>query len=264
MGIQNFWKIKVGDVQMKELCTHLTWQDLAGKIIAVDAFNIIYRNFSGIKEHLTHNGQITTHIKVTHAKIKMLKQYGITQVWVFDGPYENRPKKYRRTGGLSLKREHIDEVKQLLTLHGIRWIEVGIEAEFYAAEMSRSGQCFGVLSHDTDVLVRGGILLRETSEGLDYLSSSYICERSGLSQDDLLIIAVIIGCDFIEHKSAGVGPITVISKFRNIQLTNEQERILEFFRTPIDRKGMLQKNVPGAQDLEKLSEWLNSLGFKKI
>ena len=68
----------------------ITWEDLTGKWIAIDAFNTIYQFLSSIRQRdgtplMDSEGKITSHLSgLFYRNIKMLES-GIKVAFVFDG-----------------------------------------------------------------------------------------------------------------------------------------------------------------------------------
>ena len=85
MGIKNFLKIVLKNKTIEEYGSSCEFEYLQGKKVAVDAFNIIYRNRFVLNENLSYNGKITSHIKITLTQIMKLKKLGVEQMWIFDG-----------------------------------------------------------------------------------------------------------------------------------------------------------------------------------
>jgi len=262
MGIKDFLKTVLGNGKLvSDYGEEMPRDFINGKKIAVDAFNVIYKNMYVLKEHLTHEGRVTTHIKITLQKIRMLRARGVQQLWVFDDHYNNPLKietQQKRT--LKLSRDHVAEIKKLLSLCGIKWIAVKTEAEFYAAELSR-GPFDYVLSTDADVIIRGGKLLKETRDGYTVFDGQAIMDDLKISQETFAKIGVMLGCDFAP-KTPRVGPKSVWKKL-HLELTPRQEEAVEFLTHKIDLRGVISASPKTEEeDTERLNEWLRELGFK--
>ena len=165
------------------------FSDLKGKIIAVDAYNVIYQFLTTIRQQdgtplMDKNGKITSHLSGLFYRNINLLQEGLKLVYVFDGKapelkYKTNEKrkeakeearekyelarekedieamgKYAR-GFVKMTDEIIEESKELLKNLGIAVIQAPSEGEAQAAYMARKGKCFAVGSQDYDSLLFG-------------------------------------------------------------------------------------------------------------
>ncbi len=165
----------------------LTLSDLAGKEIAVDAFNTIYSFLATIRQPdgtpLTdRQGRVTSHLSGMFYRNINLLENGINPVYVFDGKapklkapevqrrreirdaaYEEwkkakedgRIEDARKAGQASsrLTGPMIDESKELLQALGIPVIQAPSEGEAVAAQMAREGFVWASASQDNDSLL---------------------------------------------------------------------------------------------------------------
>lgn len=176
----------IGDiVESKEI----DFEDLKGKIIAVDAYNIIYQFLSSIRQRdgtplKDSNGNITSHLSGILYRNSNLIQDGIKLVYVFDGKpdimkegtLEKRKERKKKAeseyeealerGDLKTARTKAqqtsrmsDEIekssKELLDALGIPYIQAPAEGENQAAHMVKKGDAWAVGSQDFDSLLVG-------------------------------------------------------------------------------------------------------------
>ncbi len=178
--------LNIGDIVPRKA---VTFQDLKGKIIAIDAFNTLYQFLSSIRQPdgtplMDSKGRTTSHLSgLFYRNIKLLSE-GIRLVYVFDGEtpklkagtnaarekvktearekYESAKQeedveemgKYARQ--LSrLNKEMIEESKQLLQAMGIAVIQAPSEGESEAAYLTKN-KVYAVGSQDYDSLLFGG------------------------------------------------------------------------------------------------------------
>lgn len=182
--------LQIGDlVNRKEI----SFSDLKGKIIAVDAYNAIYQFLSSVRQPdgtplMDSNGQVTSHLSgLFYRNISLLSE-GIKLIYVFDGDYhelKSKTQEKRREAKESaelkfktaLEEEDIEmmgkyakatskldsdmirESKELLEAMGIAVVQAPGEGEMQAAEIVKSGQAWAVGSQDYDALVVGGTRL---------------------------------------------------------------------------------------------------------
>ena len=175
-----------GIVPRKEV----TFAELKGKIIAVDAFNAIYQFLSSIRQPdgtplMDSKRRVTSHLSGLFYRNIALLSEGIKLIYVFDGEYhilkgrthELRQEakdiakvkyeeaveeedieamgKYSR-GFIRLNEEMIAESKELLEAMGIAVVQAPGEGEMQAAELVKRGEAYAVGSQDYDAIAVGG------------------------------------------------------------------------------------------------------------
>lgn len=283
MGIKDLFKVVFDNKKMiSDVVIPVKWTDLTDKFVLVDAFNIIYSSIGvgGDSFVLTDStGRVTKHINIIIQKIAKMVQYNIGQIWIFDGEsHELKSKeqaKRRETRRFTVSEEQINEVKHLLKLCGVTYIEspAGLEAEVLAARLTNiknengSRKYSAVISNDTDVIVCGGILLTDrniksksqSTKGsgkgnkklpkniMGYvLNPVLMCKELGITQEQLLDIGLALGTDF-NDKVKGVGPKTVVKKVKEGSIEWNEESIVA--RAHI--KNMITRQV---DDLAVISE----------
>ncbi|MFH1802863.1 MAG: flap endonuclease-1 [archaeon] len=179
-------------LQIGELISRreITFEELKGKIVAVDAFNAIYQFLSSIRQPdgtplMDSKRKITSHLSGLFYRNVALLSEGIKLVYVFDGEYnvlkgktrEIREEakimsadkyekakeeedvegmgKYAR-GFVRLEPGMVEESKALLEAMGIEVIQAPGEGEMQAAHLVKDGEAYAVGSQDYDALVVGG------------------------------------------------------------------------------------------------------------
>ena len=194
MGIKDFLNVVIGDKTIRDLGITVKKNFITGKKVVVDAFNVIYQSRFAT-ENMTANGNVTSHIKIVLSKIMMLEKLDVTQMWVFDGGHNVLKEECvnNRTGPKITKQEVLD-IKQVLSLYGIKYVTVSTEAEFFCAELVIKGMFDYVWSTDMDVIIRGGNIMKSIGQELYILCAHNVYEV--ISQADLAKIAVMLGCDF--------------------------------------------------------------------
>jgi 5'-3' exonuclease len=214
--------------------------------IIIDANLILYQCMAVLtteKALRDSHGRITSHLKILLSKVLMYDKAGIKQTWVFDNQVRNPRKKQRpKSSGVILEREHFDEIKEMLLYMGIFCLTAppGIEAEQLGAWLTRGELIENrlyqyILTTDSDVLIFGGNMLRQYTEGKPAKIKYSIFEYNDLlrdleiTRDELLCIAGTMGHDFGE-KSRGIAKKSVYRKVKNgHQLTPEQTESLAQF-----------------------------------
>lgn len=178
--------VKLSDIVQGE---NIQLSDLSGKVLCVDAFNMLYQFITTIRgpdgSPLTDSsGNITSHLVGLFGRMSKLMQEGIKLVFVFDGkaPELKREERERRNklkaraqekydeavdsedaeqmakyaGRFArLTPEMIEEAKKLLEALGIPVVQAPSEGEAQASYMVAKGDAYGIISQDYDCLLFG-------------------------------------------------------------------------------------------------------------
>ncbi|RJS84216.1 flap endonuclease-1 [Candidatus Bathyarchaeota archaeon] len=169
--------------------TEVDLKDLAGKSIAIDAYNALYQFLAIIRQPdgtplKDHTGRVTSHLSGLFYRTCNLLEMGIKVLYVFDGTppalkeaeikrrskiKEEALKKYEkalREGKIEearmyaqmtsrLKDYMADDAKRLLSLMGIPWVQAPSEGEAQAAHIVKNGDADYCASQDYDSLLFG-------------------------------------------------------------------------------------------------------------
>ncbi|NJD78620.1 MAG: flap endonuclease-1 [Candidatus Methanoperedens sp.] len=181
--------VDLGDIfERKEI--ELT--DLKGKIIAIDAFNILYQFLSIIRQRdgtplIDSHGEVTSHLSGFLYRTTNLIEEGIKPVFVFDGEppqfknatIEERKKiriearvkwdvakaegsedvfKYAQASS-HIKGNMVEDAKKLLEFMGVPVIQSPSEGEAQAAFIVRNKDAYAAGSQDYDALLFGAPLV---------------------------------------------------------------------------------------------------------
>ena len=167
----------------------ISFSDLRGKTLCVDAFNTLYQFLSTIRQAdgsslEDENGNITSHLSGILYRNAFLLSQGIKLVYVFDGePPHLKYKVHKKRGHnrdvarekyevakrsedldsmkkysqqlVRLSDEMIGEAKELLIAMGVCVIQAPGEGEAQAAYLSRKNNVYAAVSQDYDSLVFG-------------------------------------------------------------------------------------------------------------
>ncbi|MBI2449732.1 flap endonuclease-1 [Candidatus Pacearchaeota archaeon] len=177
--------LQIGDIVPRRA---LEMSELSGKIICIDAFNILFQFITTIRQPdgtplMDRQGRVTSHLSgLFYRNINLLIE-GIKPVYVFDGtPPEQKQRTHESRKERKLEAEHryaeakqkedveamakyakqfsyltseiIEESKELLNAMGIPTIDAPGEGEAQAAFISQS-KAFAVGSQDYDALLFG-------------------------------------------------------------------------------------------------------------
>jgi len=164
------------------------FEDLAGRRIAIDAYNTMYQFLSIIRDRFTgeplkdSKGMVTSHLSGIFYRTARMLEHRIEPVYVFDGKppafkkrttearnrvREDARKKWEQAvekkdyeavrrysqQASRLTEDMIGEAKKLLDAMGIPWVQAPSEGEAQAAAMVSKGQAWSTGSQDWDSLL---------------------------------------------------------------------------------------------------------------
>jgi flap endonuclease-1 len=125
-----------------------------------------------------------------------------------------------------LRRDMVADAKELLDAMGIPWVDAPSEGEAQASVMAAEGTVKAVASQDHDSLVFGAPILvrnvtisgkrRLPSKGIvvnvvpERITLSSVLESTGLTREQLVDFAILLGTDFNPDGFEGVGPATAL------------------------------------------------------
>ena len=125
-----------------------------------------------------------------------------------------------------LRRDMVGDAKELLDAMGIPWVDAPSEGEAQASVMASEGTVDAVASQDHDSLVFGAPVLvrnvtisgkrRLPSKGIvinvqpERIRLSEVLASTGLTRDQLVDFAILLGTDFNPDGFEGVGPATAL------------------------------------------------------
>ncbi|MFH1770903.1 MAG: flap endonuclease-1 [archaeon] len=234
----------------------ITIEDLKGKVLAVDSYNMLYQFLSSIRQPngtplMDSKGRVTSHLIGLFSRITKLMIEDLKFVFVFDGEvpdmkkaerkrrkdlkleatklYENAKqeenvedmKKYAsRTSKLTT--EMIDEAKALIKALGMPIVDAPSEGEAQASHMVDKGDCYAIVSQDTDSLLFEASLVvknltisgrRKATKTLAYktvnpelISLADNLNNLKITQDQLIVVAMLSGTDYDVGGVKGIGP----------------------------------------------------------
>ena len=171
----------------------ISLEDLAGRSIAIDAFNTLYQFLSMIRQQdgtplIDREGRVTSHLSGLFFRSAALLEIGIRPVFVFDGEAPELKRKTimervaakrqaekewkealekgelkkafsRATRTARLTDTMIDESAALLDALGIPWLKAPSEGEAQMAHMVSKGDVWAGASQDFDALLFGSPIL---------------------------------------------------------------------------------------------------------
>jgi len=182
--------LQIGEIIPKK---EITFSQLKGKTIAVDAFNTLYQFLTTIRQPdgtplKDSQGNVTSHLSGLFYRNMSLLLEGIKLIYVFDGQApllkEKTREKRRQQKELAFQKykqaleeediqsmgkyarsetyldeKKINESKALLTAMGIAVIQAPSEGEAQASVLTKNNQAYAVSSQDYDCLLFGAPLM---------------------------------------------------------------------------------------------------------
>lgn len=180
---------ELGKLIGREARREIKLENLAGRCIALDAYNALYQFLASIRQPdgtplMDRQGRVTSHLSGLFYRTINLMEAGIKPVYVFDG----KPPEFKlaeiearrrvkekameevvkaiREGRrddvakymkrvIFLTNEMVEDAKRLLTYMGVPWVQAPSEGEAQAAHMAKRGHCWAVGSQDYDSLLFG-------------------------------------------------------------------------------------------------------------
>ena len=143
----------------------------------------------------------------------------------------------------TLRRDMVAEAKILLDAMGLPWVDAPSEGEAQAAVMAAEGTVNGVASQDHDSLIFGApVLIRNiTISGRRKLPSKGIfinvqperivlsnaLRELGLTREQLVDLAILLGTDFNPDGFQGVGPVRALKFIRQYKRLEEIPELKE-------------------------------------
>jgi len=268
---------------------------LTGKKVAIDASIFMYKMLINMRNanqsYLTsNNGKVVSHITGIFYKTANYLALNITPIYVFDGkPPSNKgdtikarqdrvaasklamehatseeDKKNLEKQTIRLTKEHVDDIKQLLELMGVSYVQAHGEAEAYASEMCRKGMVDYVVTEDMDTLAFGCPRMIRTcldksikrKDIISIIDLDAVLQGFELTYGEFLDLCILCGCDYcgniprVGNKTA----YTLIKKHRSIEsILPVVKNIPDDYETKYKESRDLFKMYHDKLDLQQLS-----------
>lgn len=244
---------------------------LSGKRVAIDASLFIYKMLINMRgknnSYLTNSeGKIVSHITGIFYKTSNYLAVNITPIYVFDGKppasksdvlknrntkasnaklaldnteLTNEQKNNLEKQTIRLTKGHVDDIKHLLDLMGVSYIQAGGEAEAYASEICRRGIVDYVVTEDMDTLSFGAPRMIRTcldksikrSDIISIIDLDCILTNFDMDYTQFLDMCILCGCDYCSNipRIGPKGAFKLIKEYKTI------ESLLPFVKNiPID------------------------------
>ncbi|MBE6495283.1 MAG: flap endonuclease-1 [Methanobrevibacter thaueri] len=252
--------VKLKDIVEPE---SITFKDLEGRVVSIDAFNTLYQFLSTIRQRdgrpLTdENGNVTSHLSGILYRNSSMIEKDIKPIYIFDGQAPElksetqakrrevreesekifkealkagdteKARKYAMRSS-KLSPEIIESSKKLLTLMGIPYVEAKGEGEAQAAYLVANGDAYAVASQDYDCLLFGAkrvvrnLAVNSNLGNLEYYQLDKVLRQLDITREELVDMGILIGTDFCDGMK-GIGAKTALKLAHKGQL---KEKIAE-------------------------------------
>jgi flap endonuclease-1 len=212
---------------------------------------LFYRNMNllegGIKLLYVFDGEPP---KLKHEEIKRRTEIKVEAQKKYEEAIERRDLELARryaSATAHLDRTMIEDSKKLLDLMGIPWIQAPSEGEATAAHLTQRGVADFVASQDYDSLLFGAPKLARnvTISGKrklpnkpirvnvipETVSLNEVLNANGITREQLIEVAMILGTDFSYADFKGIGPVTalkLVKKYNRLEDIPELKDRLNF------------------------------------
>lgn len=252
MGIKGLSKLI--EMKAKSAITEREFADYENTVQAIDISLVLYKFIIAIrssrkgKDLTRKDGRMTSHIHGIFNKFLSCLKYGILPYAVFDGKApeiksetlkerrrrkeaaikklksvtddemseSERVKLYKRS--FRLKEEHIKDIKKLLRLMGLRYIQAPGEADSQCAALNKKKKVYGVVTEDMDVLAFGApVMLRNftNKKKVIEIRLNRILKELELRYDQFVDICILLGSDYCKTIK-GIGPMKAYEKYKQV------------------------------------------------
>jgi len=171
------------------ISSNITLDELKGKILAVDSYNLLYQFLTTIRSRggsllQDSGGNTTSHLVGLFSRVTKLMQTGLKLAFIFDGaPPKLKEEERKRRRDLKVAAEIaykeavkkkdlesmrkyasrtsrltpklVEEAKKLVELLGLPMVQAPSEGEAQAAHMAKNGAAYAIVSQDFDSLIHG-------------------------------------------------------------------------------------------------------------
>ena len=279
---------------------------LTGKKVAIDASLFMYKMLINMRNanqsYLTsNNGKVVSHITGIFYKTANYLALNITPIYVFDGkPPSNKgdtikarqervatsklameqatseeDKNNLEKQTIRLTKEHVDDIKQLLELMGVSYVQAHGEAEAYASEMCRKGMVDYVVTEDKDTLAFGCPRMIRTcldksikrKDIISIIDLDAVLQGFELTYDEFLDLCILCGCDYCENipRVGNKTAYTLIKKHRSIEsILPSVKNIPDDYETKYKESRELFKMYHDKLDLHHLSIHHSNWDLEKL
>ena len=225
MGVKTLWAVIDCSGESSSI------DDLRGKIVAIDLAGWVVSNNQC---RAMAGGKVAKpHLRNVFFRTAALITAGVKPIFILDGaaPELKRAtmvaRKASQSGGgnptevKSMARTRLkalmNECRFLLSAMGLKCVQADGEGEALCARMNADGLVHAVISDDSDVFCYGArVVMRNfgaNAKDMERFDMSKIERTLSLSRDRMVVMAILLGCDFIPTGIGGIGKETVMHLF---------------------------------------------------
>jgi len=279
---------------------------LAGKRVAIDASLFMYKMLINMRTsnqaYLTsHDGKVVSHITGIFYKTANYLAVSITPIYVFDGkPPQNKDeiikqrhqkvaqakeamalaeteeqKNHLEKKTIRLTKQHVDDIKELLNLMGVSYVQANGEAEAYASEMCRQGMVDYVVTEDMDTLAFGcpkmiRMCLDKSIRRPDIISIidlEEVMKGFSMNYQQFVDLCILCGCDYCSNipRIGNKGALKLIKKHGSIEgALPLVKNIPEDYETKYKESRRLFTMYHGTLDMQQLTIHHSSRDLDKL
>jgi flap endonuclease-1 len=284
-----------------------TLHKLSGKTVGIDASLFMYKMLINVRRsnnsYFTNkDGKIVSHIRGIFYKTTNYLAVNITPIYIFDGkPPENKGDVLKQRSDkvtnaktqmenselteeqknnlekqtVRLTKEYIDDIKQLLDLMGVSYVQANGEAEAYASEMCRQGMIDYVVTEDMDTLAFGCPRMIRTcldksikrSDVISIIDLESILKNFNVTYDQFIDICIMCGCDYCENipRVGNKSAFNLIKKYGSIeQVLPNLRNIPEDYEQKYKDSRRLFKEYQGTLDMQQLTIHHSARRFNEL
>ena len=245
---------------------HVNLYTLKDKKVAIDISIFLYKSLINVRyngDYLRNkDGKIISHIQGLYTKTVQYLSLGIIPIYIFDGkpPPEKREciqernkkaqeckekmkltdniqeKQNLEKSSIRIKKEYIDDLKQLFNHMGVSYIHPDGEAEAYAAELCRIGYVDAVVTEDMDTLAYGcPLLIRNCIDKslrrpdiITIFNFQKMIEDFKMTHEEFVDMCILCGCDYCPT----IPKVGSVRAFKNITDHKTIENYIESDKSP--------------------------------
>jgi flap endonuclease-1 len=187
---------------------------------------VIYRHLFQIRgpdgqPYRNPDGDKVGHLIGLCNEISIVVKSGLDPIFVFDGKTPElkmetaRIRANSQKPGFKLDAAMNDEMKEVLDLLGLPWIQAPEEAEAQTSHMTRD-RCWASITNDYDALLFGSLrMIRSISKGVgEVVDLGDVMAELSLDRTGLVEIGVLMGTDYNPGGIRGIGPKRALSLVR--------------------------------------------------
>ena len=238
MGVKTLWTVIDCSGESS------TIDGLRGKTVAIDLAGWVVSNNQC---RAMMGGKVAKpHLRNVFFRTAALVMAGVKPIFILDGaaPELKRAtmeaRKATQGGGGEVKsmartrlKALMNECRFLLSAMGVKCIQADGEGEALCGRMNADGLVDAVMSDDSDAFCYGArVVMRNfgaNAKDMERFDMSKIERTLGLSRDRMVVMAVLLGCDFIPAGVGGIGKETVMLIFSKWERSWSGLKFLSFW-----------------------------------